>query len=176
MIRSPAAEHGVFFQHAQPRHGLARIQHARAGALDGVHVLPRPRRDAAQVLHQVQNHALATEQRAGVVTDDSQHLALMHAHAVEDLRMADDLEACLRRSAPVEPRKNLQNARHRAQAANRHLLARQNRAGGAQTGIDGEVGRGVAGGLIFHQGLLQQCIDMAVLPVHGSFLRGQACT
>jgi hypothetical protein len=90
--------------------------------------------------------------------------------------MADHLKTGLRRGTLVEPRKDLQKLRHRAQPANHHLLARNNRTSRAQTGVDGEVGGGVAGSLVFDQGPLQQCVDMAVLPVHGSFSRGQGCT
>ena len=110
------------------------------------------------------------------MADDGQHLALVDAHAIEYLRMADHLEAGLRRGALVEPGKDLQKLRHRAQPANHHLLPRNDGAGGAQVGVDGEVGGGVAGGLVFHQGLLQQCVDAAVLPIHGSSSRGQGPT
>ena len=63
---------------------------------NGVDILPRERGDAAQVLHQVQDHALAAQQHARVVANDGQHLAAVDAHAVEDLRVADDLKACVR--------------------------------------------------------------------------------
>ena len=66
----------------------------------------------------------------------------------------------------VEAGKDLKKARHRAQAGNHQLLAGDDRGCGAQVGIDGQVGGGVAGGLVFHQGLLQQCVDAAALPVH----------
>ena len=42
----------------------------------------------------------------------------------------------------------------------------QSPAGIAQAGVDGEIGRGVAGGLIFNQRPLQQCVDAAALPIH----------
>ena len=45
------------------------------GALNGVGVFARERGDAAEVLQQIENHALATEQHARVVADDGQHLA-----------------------------------------------------------------------------------------------------
>ena len=172
MIRSPAALHGVFFQSPQSRHGLARVEHTGVRSLNGIHESPRQRGDAAQVLHQIQNHPLATEQHARIVADDGQHLAIVNAYPVEDLRMADDLEAPLRRGALVEAGKDLKQARHRAQPANHHLLPRDDRACRLQRRIDGQVGRGVAGGLVFDQGPLQQCVDAAALPVHGSFLRG----
>ena len=128
------------------------------------------------MLHQIQNHALATQQRARVVANHGQYLAILHAHAVEDLWMADHFKARLRRGALVEMGENLQKAGNRAQAANHHLLPRNNRAGRAQARVDGEIGRGVAGGLIFNQRPLQQCVDAAALPVHGSFSRGQRST
>jgi hypothetical protein len=120
------------------------------------------------VLHQIQNHALATEQRAGIVAYDGQHLVLMDAHAVKHLRMADDLEAGLRGRATVEARKDFQKARHCAQTADHHLLSRHNRGRGQQVGVDCEVGGGVAGGPVFNQCSFQQCFDVAILPIHNS--------
>ena len=82
-------------------------------------------RDAAQVLHQVQDHSLATQQYARIVADDGQHLSLVDAHAIENLRMADDLKARLGRGPRIEPRKDLEEARHRAEAGDDHLLRAQ---------------------------------------------------
>ena len=65
VIGSPAAQHGVFFQSPQAGHSLARVEHVGVGAVNGVDKLARQRGDAAQVLHQVQDHALATEQQRG---------------------------------------------------------------------------------------------------------------
>jgi hypothetical protein len=47
------------------------------------------------MLKQVEDHALAAEQNAGVVADDRQHLAAMGPDAVEHFRMVDDFKAGL---------------------------------------------------------------------------------
>ena len=57
--------------------------------------------DAAQVLHQIQNHTLATEQRTRIVANHRQHLAVVHPHSIKDLRLTHDFKARLRRGAPV---------------------------------------------------------------------------
>ncbi len=162
----PAAHHGILLQHAQAGYGLARVEHVGVGAVDGVHILAGQRGNAAQMLHQVQDHALTAQQHPRVVADDGQHAAIAHAHAVKDLGMADDLEAGLRRGARVKPGIDLQKAGNDAQAADHQLLPRQNRSRGAQVGVNGEVGGGIRGGLVFNKRLLQQCVDAAALPVH----------
>ena len=96
VIGSPAAEDGVFFKGPHAGDGFARVEHAGAGALNRVSIFTGERGDAAEVLQQVEDHALATEQDARVVADDGEHLASMGAHAVEDFGMADDFKASLR--------------------------------------------------------------------------------
>jgi hypothetical protein len=65
----------------------------------------------------------------------------------------------VRLRAGIEAGEDLKEAGHGAQAGHDHFLARDDGGRGAQLGIDGEVGGGVLGGLVFHQGLLQQCVD-----------------
>jgi hypothetical protein len=96
VIGAAAAKDGVFLKGAQAGDGLARVEDAGVRALNGVGELARERGDAADVLQQVEDDALATEQDARVVANDGQHLAGMDAHAVEDFRMADDFKAGLR--------------------------------------------------------------------------------
>ncbi len=100
------------------------------------------------------------------MADDGQHLAGMRAHAVEHFRMADDLKTVVRLGALVEAGKDLKEARDGAQPGDDQLLAGNDGASGAQIGIDGEMGGGVADSLVFYQGLLQQCVDAVALPVH----------
>ena len=75
--------------------------------------------------------------------------------------MADDFEAVWAWGRGIEAGEDLKEARHGAEAGDDHLLPGEDGGGGAQVGVDGEVGGGVAGGLVFHQGLLQQCVDAA---------------
>jgi len=96
VIGAAAAEHSVFLKGAQARYGLARVEDAGGRALNGVGELARERGDAAHVLEEVENHALATEQDARVVANNGKHLPGVNAHAVKDFRMADDLKAGLR--------------------------------------------------------------------------------
>jgi len=126
-----------------------------------------------QVLHQVQNDALATEQHAGVVANHGHHLAGVDAHAIEHFRVADDLKAGLRRGTGVEMGEDFKQARHRTQAADHQFLPGHDGGGGAQVGVDGQVGGGVAGGLVFKKRLLQQCVDTGAFPVHGEVVSSQ---
>ena len=173
MIGSAAAEDGVFFEGAQAGDGLARVEDAGVGALDGVSVFARERGDAAEVLEQVENDALATEQDAGIVANDGDDLAGVDADAVEDFGMADDLEAGLRLGAGIEAGIDLKEARDGAEAGDDQLFAGDDGAGGAEIGIDGEMRGGVAGGLVLDEGLLQQCVDAVALPVHNAAISFQ---
>ena len=118
------------------------------------------------MLHQVEDDALATEQHARIVPDHRQHLSRVHAHAVEDLWVADDFKAGLRRGPRIETSKDFKEVRYRAQAGDHHLLAGDNRRRGSQFRGNGEVGGRVGDGPVFHQCLLQQCVDAAALPIH----------
>jgi hypothetical protein len=167
VIGAAAAEDRILFQGSQSGNGLAGIQNARVRSLDRVYVSARQGGDAAEVLQEIEDDALATEQHAGIVSDDGQDLAGVCPHAVEHLRMADDLEAGLRGGARIEAGENLEEARDGAEASHDKLLAGHDRCRGAQVRVDGQVGRGVAGSLVFNQRLLQQCIDAVALPIHG---------
>ena len=76
MVEAAAAAHRVFFQQAQAGRGLAGIKNGGAGAFDGFHVFGSDGGDAAQALQQVQDQALAAQQRARVVPDGGNGLAL----------------------------------------------------------------------------------------------------
>ena len=102
------------------------------------------------------------------MANDSQHLAGMHAHAVENFGMADDLEAVVRLGARIETRVNLKEARNGAEAGDHQIFAGNDRCGGAQAGIDDQMRGGVARRLVLLEGLLQQCFDTVALPVHNS--------
>ena len=166
MIGSSAALHGILFKDAKTGHGLARIQDMCVGAMHGVHVCPRERCDAAEMLHQVEDHTLAAQQHPRIVADDGQHQALANFYAVEYFGVTDDLEAGLRRGTRVETGKDLKEARNRAETGDHQLLPRNDGGRGAQFRVNGQVSGGVAGGLVFRQGLLQQCVDAAAFPVH----------
>ena len=73
----------------------------------------------------------------------------MHADAVEDLRVADDIVARVRGWAGIQPGEDFEETGNRAQTRHHHLLPGNDRGCGAQVGIDGHVGGGVAHGLIF---------------------------
>jgi hypothetical protein len=81
------------------------------------------------------------------------------ADAVEDFRMADDFKAGLR-GGRGSRRAKISRKRGTAPRPETTISWRAQDGGrGAQVGVDGEVGGGVAGGLVFNQGLLQQCVD-----------------
>ena len=112
VIGSPAAKDCVLFERAQTGHGLARVEDARIRPLDGIDIRSRNGRDAAHVLQQVKNHALAAKEHPRVVPNHRQNLARANAHAVENLRMADDLEPIVRLRAWIQPPENLQELRN----------------------------------------------------------------
>ena len=100
------------------------------------------------------------------MANDGEHLAAVDADAVKDFRMADDLEAGMRLGALVETGEDFEQARHGSEAGDDHLLPREDGTGGAQAWVDGVVGCGVVGSLVFDQGLFKNCIDAAALPFH----------
>src|SRR5579859_2380124 len=139
------------------------------GALQLVGVLARKCGDAAHVLHQVEDDAFAAQEGAGVVADDGEGLAVVGADAVEDLGMADDFVARLRVSGAgktVEAAEDFKDARDAAEAGDDQLLAREDGGCGAQVGIDGEAGGGVARSFVFDERLLEEGVDAAIFPVH----------
>ena len=145
VIGAAAAEHRVFLEGAHAGDGLARVENASAGALDRISVSTRERGDTAEMLQQVEDHSFATEQDARIVANDGEHLAGMGAHAVEDFGVADDFKSGLRLGTPVEPGVNFKEARDGAEAGDDEIFTRDDGAVGAQAGIDGEAGGGVAG-------------------------------
>jgi len=60
-----AAQYGVFVGIAQARHGLARIKQADARAFELLGVAARQVGDAAEVAHEVEDHALGAEDLPG---------------------------------------------------------------------------------------------------------------
>ena len=58
MVHPAAGAHRLLLERAQARRGLARVEDARAGALDRLHVARRQRRDARQPAEEVERHAL----------------------------------------------------------------------------------------------------------------------
>jgi hypothetical protein len=139
----------------------------RVCPLKSIGVPARQRGNAAQVLQEVEDYALAAQQRAGVMPDDRQHLAGASPNTVKNLRMADNLKSGMSRRTRVKPRKDLKEVRHGAQPSHHQLLPSNDRRRGAQLRIDRQVGRGVGHGPIFDQGLLQQCVNAGAFPVHG---------
>ena len=128
VIRAASTKHRVLLKRSQTGHGFARIEHVRMCSLDCVSILPRERGDAAEMLQQVKDHALATEQCSRVVANDSQHLSGMDAHTVKDFWMAYHLKARVRRRARIKACKNLKEAGHCAQLCDNHVLACDDRA------------------------------------------------
>uniref|UniRef100_E6PYR3 Uncharacterized protein n=1 Tax=mine drainage metagenome TaxID=410659 RepID=E6PYR3_9ZZZZ len=105
MIGATTAEDGIFFQSTQSGHRLAGIEHTGLRSVNRIDIGACQRGDSTQVLHQVEDHTLATEQRAGIVANDSEHLAIVNTNAVKYLRVTDDFKA--RFGVVVEPSKNL---------------------------------------------------------------------
>ncbi len=71
----PPGGHRRLLEHPQPGRRLARVEHARARALDRLHVAGRQGGDAAQLLHEVQGGALGGEDRLGEALDDEHRAA-----------------------------------------------------------------------------------------------------
>jgi hypothetical protein len=164
MVVAAAAAHGVFIEHAQSGDGLARIQDARLGAVNGVHELAGIGGDPAQPLQKIEDDALAAEQRARVVAHHGDGLAFVQAHAVKDLAVADHFR--MADGILVKLLVNLQDAGHGADAGKNAILLGQNGGDGALPGIDAGARGGVAGGLIFQQRVFQKSADSSTVPVH----------
>ena len=116
VIGASSGEHGILFQRAQPWDGLAGVEHVGFRAVHGVDILASQGGDAAKVLHEIENHALAAEQDLSIVANHGQNLSVMHPNAVKNLRMADHLVPRLRRRPLVQMAENVKNPRHAPQA------------------------------------------------------------
>jgi len=166
VVGASAALDRVLIEDAEAGDGFTGVEDAGVGTLNGVDVMAGKGGDTAEVLHKVEDDALATEQDAGVVANDGERLAGMGADAVEHFGVADDFEARLCGGPGVETGEDFKEARDGSQAGDDHFLAGEDVGRGAQVGVDDEVGGGVAGGLVFNQGLLQQCVDAMAFPIH----------
>src|SRR5271170_2225965 len=91
-------------------------------------------------------------------------LALLHAHSVEHLRVADDFVTAA--VTFIQPSINIEEARDRTKAGDDAILLGDHRGRGAQKGIDGDGCRHVAGGLVFEQSLLQDGLNPLGFPLH----------
>jgi hypothetical protein len=166
VIGASAAEDGVFLENAHARNGLTGIEDACVRTFNGIDVFAGEGGDAAEMLEQVENHALGTEQDARVVADDGKDLAGMGADAVEHFAVVDNVEAIVGLWTGIEAGKNLEEARHGAKATDDHFFACNDGGGGAQLRIDGEAGRGILDRLVFNKGLFEECVDAVALPIH----------
>src|SRR5690625_2100487 len=72
VVDAPSAAHGVAFEGAQPRCGLAGVGDARAGAHDGVDEAAGQGRDPAHALQEVQGDPFGLDDGAGRAAHDGQ--------------------------------------------------------------------------------------------------------
>src|SRR5580693_8843214 len=91
MILSAAATHGIFIDDAQSGSGFTRVENACPRTGDCLYELARKSRDPAHALQEIQDHALAGENHARVVTDHRNRLPGPQPHAIENFRMRCDL-------------------------------------------------------------------------------------
>ncbi len=120
-----------------------------AGALDGVGVAASRGGDAAEMLQQVQNQPLATEQYARVMADGCDGRALAETHAIENLLRNAYLGIGARLALKLG--KHFKYALHRGDAGQHAILFRQDGRRCFLLRIDGCQGGCVAGGLILQQ-------------------------
>gem|GEM_PF-6743388 len=64
VVHAAAAAHGVLLQRAPSRRGLARVEDLRARAAHGMHIARGERRNAGEVLHEVERDAFSRDQGA----------------------------------------------------------------------------------------------------------------
>ena len=98
------------------RNCFSSVEDARFRSLNRVDILPRKGSDTAEVLHQIQDYALATEQYARIMPDDGKNLPFVNSHSVKDLRMADDFVARVRRRAGIKMGEKFKKARNGPEA------------------------------------------------------------
>jgi hypothetical protein len=91
MVGAAAHAHGVFFQRAKARSGLARIDDLHRKIFNRVHVTAGHRRRAGKALEKIQSRPLAHEQRPDRPLGLRHHGAARHRIAV--LRQASDFDA-----------------------------------------------------------------------------------
>src|SRR4051794_40240699 len=91
MIGHATGGGGPLLQGAEPRRGLAGIEHAAPRACDGGGVGARGGCDAAQALEEVEDDAFALEEGAGAASDVGEDFAIVAgiAIALEDVEFLD---------------------------------------------------------------------------------------
>jgi hypothetical protein len=110
-------------------------------------------------LHDVQDHALAGENHAGVVHNDSNGLSLAQAHAVKDFGIIGNVG--MRSYCAVQRGENVEHARNATQPGEDAVLLGEDGSRSPLVHVNAGVGGGVAGGAIFLQRALQNCGDSA---------------
>ena len=91
MVHAAAATHGVLLEAAPPRQRLARVDDGGPRPSHGLDETVRERRDAGEVLHEVQRGALGGQQAARVAGEKEDGLAALCGRAV--LGVDADLDA-----------------------------------------------------------------------------------
>ena len=153
MVLAAPATDRVLVEYSHAGHGLAGVEHLHFRTLHLVDKSPRECRDSAHVLQQIENHALAGENDTGIVTNYGDRLPRPQTNAIEDLRMADDLEAP--RLADVILGEDFEEARNAAHSSEDTLLLSDDGARGPQRGIDSDPRRRVFSCLVFTQRLFE---------------------
>jgi hypothetical protein len=124
----------------------------------------RQRRDSAHPLQQIQNHPLAGKQYAGIVANDCDGLAGVHANTIKNLRMAGDLGVCS--NSAIQLGENFEHTRNRAQPGDHAILLGQHCRARPLMHVNARVGSGVAGGLVLGQCVFKNAGDAVTVPVH----------
>ena len=84
MVRAAAHPHRVFFEHAQPGQGFARVEQCAVRIVHRLHVAAHQRGNAGEVLHRIERGALRGQQGAGIALDPHQVGARRDLRAVLD--------------------------------------------------------------------------------------------
>ena len=148
---APAA-YGVFIEDAQARDGFTGVEDMGFRTFNLVHKLASQRGDAAHALHEVEDHTLARKNHASIVADDSSRLPGMHAHAIENFRMADDV--VVRNDRAVECGIHIQNAVDQTDTGQNAILLDEKTRTRQLTGTDASVAGGIARRPVFEQRVL----------------------
>src|SRR5579864_6493874 len=166
MILAAAAADRKLIEHAQPRGGFSRVQNSGFGPGNGCYKFPRERRDAAQPLQQIQDHALAGKNDPCIVANDGDRLALVQPHAIENFGMTGDL--VMRNYSAIECGIDVENTCNAAEPGENAILFRQYGARGALVGIDAGVAGRIACRPVLEQRILQHRGNAPAIPVHKS--------
>src|SRR5258708_22853196 len=164
MIVAASATDGIFIEHAQAGHGLARVKNACLRALDSIDKSASHGGNAAQALQDIQDHAFTGKQNARVVPDHGNRLAFVQPYAVKNFAMTGDFRVT--DGLLVQPLVNFQNAGNGAHARQNAVLLGENGGCSALLRVNAGTRSRVTGGFIFQQPVFQNVADSTAVPIH----------